>query len=340
MIAVAAGAAYAVAAKLAFDAGVVLGLTGPLRRLCAGYRRQCSAGELRRAPGPRVDVLGWAVRDGPSSCATHSSRSSRDSPRLPSHATATPASTSIASATSASASRCASGFEPAPRAHAAPRERTPRHRQDRHPGQRPAQARAHSTRTSGRSCNRTRAKGAEILAGSNSPLIQMAEAIARTHHERWDGTGYPSGLAGEEIPLEGRICAICDVYDALGSSGRTRRPGRWSASSRRSQQGSGSHFDPGARQARSSNSPRNSARARGPKQLDDVDLDSLPPLFEAEAEAGISVQGLAHLSEGVLDPDQIAVELEQVTPRTSNAAPSRPWRPSNSNRSQPRTSNG
>ena len=59
--------------------------------------------------------------------------------------------------------------------------------------------------------------GAAMLAGSRSPLLQLAEAIARTHHERWDGTGYPAGLRGEEIPLAGRICAICDVFDALVS---------------------------------------------------------------------------------------------------------------------------
>ncbi len=57
--------------------------------------------------------------------------------------------------------------------------------------------------------------GSEILAGSPSALVRMAETIARTHHERWDGTGYPYGLKGEEIPLVGRICAVCDVYDAL-----------------------------------------------------------------------------------------------------------------------------
>jgi CHASE2 domain-containing sensor protein len=60
--------------------------------------------------------------------------------------------------------------------------------------------------------------GAELLAGSRSKLIQAAEVIALTHHERWDGTGYPAGLAGEEIPLAGRICAICDVFDALVSN--------------------------------------------------------------------------------------------------------------------------
>ena len=59
--------------------------------------------------------------------------------------------------------------------------------------------------------------GAEMLAGSRSALVQAAEVIARTHHERWDGTGYPAGLAGEAIPLAGRICAICDVFDALVS---------------------------------------------------------------------------------------------------------------------------
>jgi CHASE2 domain-containing sensor protein len=57
--------------------------------------------------------------------------------------------------------------------------------------------------------------GASILAGSSSSLVQLAETIALTHHERWDGSGYPRGLAGEEIPLAGRICAICDVFDAL-----------------------------------------------------------------------------------------------------------------------------
>ena len=59
--------------------------------------------------------------------------------------------------------------------------------------------------------------GAEILSGSHSAVMKMAESIALTHQERWDGSGYPNNLKGEEIPLAGRIVAICDVFDALTS---------------------------------------------------------------------------------------------------------------------------
>lgn len=57
--------------------------------------------------------------------------------------------------------------------------------------------------------------GAELLAGSESEIIQMGEAIARSHHERWDGDGYPQGLAGEDIPAPARICAVVDCFDAM-----------------------------------------------------------------------------------------------------------------------------
>lgn len=59
------------------------------------------------------------------------------------------------------------------------------------------------------------ARGAEILAGSTSAVVQLAEEIALSHHERWDGTGYPRRLAGDAIPRNGRIVAVADVYDAL-----------------------------------------------------------------------------------------------------------------------------
>ncbi len=57
--------------------------------------------------------------------------------------------------------------------------------------------------------------GARLLSGSNSVTLQMGEAIALSHHERWDGGGYPAGLAGETIPLVGRVVAVADVFDAL-----------------------------------------------------------------------------------------------------------------------------
>ena len=62
--------------------------------------------------------------------------------------------------------------------------------------------------------------GASILDEEQSPLLQMASRIALTHHEKWDGSGYPFGMSGEQIPIEGRITAVADVFDALS----TRRP--------------------------------------------------------------------------------------------------------------------
>src|SRR6201986_4042153 len=56
--------------------------------------------------------------------------------------------------------------------------------------------------------------GAEMLAGSSPPVVQMGEVIARAHHEKWNGTGYPLGLREDEIPLVARIGGVCDVFAA------------------------------------------------------------------------------------------------------------------------------
>ena len=87
--------------------------------------------------------------------------------------------------------------------------------------------------------------GAELLAGSDSPVIRMGERIARCHHERWDGTGYPDGLAGEDIPLEARICAVVDFFDATTMDRPYRRALPVAHVLDLMSEGSGTHFDPG-----------------------------------------------------------------------------------------------
>ena len=86
--------------------------------------------------------------------------------------------------------------------------------------------------------------GARILDASTSDLIRLAAEIARSHHERWDGAGYPVGLRGEEIPLSGRITAVADVFDALTSE----RPYKAAWTPERARETlmleAGRHFDP------------------------------------------------------------------------------------------------
>jgi putative two-component system response regulator len=86
--------------------------------------------------------------------------------------------------------------------------------------------------------------GYQMLAGSTSEVVQMGATIARTHHEHWDGNGYPGGLVGEEIPLEGRIAAVADVFDALTSDRvyRPAFPARLAVDKMQAERAS--HFDP------------------------------------------------------------------------------------------------
>ncbi|MCA9184716.1 MAG: response regulator [Pirellulaceae bacterium] len=79
---------------------------------------------------------------------------------------------------------------------------------------------------------------------SSSPVMKLAASIAETHHERWDGSGYPRGLKGEEIPVEGRITAIADVFDAL-SNARPYKPAyERTKCFKILEEGRGNHFDP------------------------------------------------------------------------------------------------
>ncbi len=86
--------------------------------------------------------------------------------------------------------------------------------------------------------------GGKLLEGDDSALMRMAHAIALTHHEKWDGSGYPMGLAGESIPQSGRITAIADVFDALTSARTYKTPWSTEAAIALIEANSGTHFDP------------------------------------------------------------------------------------------------
>ncbi|MEA2499025.1 MAG: cyclic di-GMP phosphodiesterase [Actinomycetota bacterium] len=109
--------------------------------------------------------------------------------------------------------------------------------------------------------------GHRILVDSNSALLDLAASIALTHHEKIDGSGYPSGLAGDEIPFEGRVAAIADVFDALTTDRIYRRAFPIGEAVEMMKAGRGSHFD---------------------ADLLDVFLDSLPLVLEIKEAYGTS----------------------------------------------------
>ena len=86
--------------------------------------------------------------------------------------------------------------------------------------------------------------GGELLSGSNSKFLKMAKEIALTHHERWDGSGYPQGLAGKEIPVVGQICGISDVFDALTSKRPYKEAWKIDKTYTAIEEGSGKQFNP------------------------------------------------------------------------------------------------
>ncbi|MGB1581533.1 MAG: HD-GYP domain-containing protein [Nevskiales bacterium] len=86
--------------------------------------------------------------------------------------------------------------------------------------------------------------GAELLESHESMLVNMASSIALSHHERWDGKGYPEGLAGESIPIEGRITAISDVFDALTTERPYKKAWPVEEAIAEIKNEAGKHFDP------------------------------------------------------------------------------------------------
>jgi putative two-component system response regulator len=86
--------------------------------------------------------------------------------------------------------------------------------------------------------------GARVLAGSASELLVTAERVARSHHERWDGSGYPDGLAGDVIPLEGRLVHVADVFDVLVHERPYKESWTVEAAAEEIRRGAGTQFDP------------------------------------------------------------------------------------------------
>ena len=86
--------------------------------------------------------------------------------------------------------------------------------------------------------------GAKILSNSKAPILRLAEEIALSHHEKWNGKGYPRGLAGDEIPLSGRIVSLADVFDALTSKRPYKEPFPADKAIEIIKKERGEHFDP------------------------------------------------------------------------------------------------
>jgi HD-GYP domain-containing protein (c-di-GMP phosphodiesterase class II) len=86
--------------------------------------------------------------------------------------------------------------------------------------------------------------GARVLAGSESDILRAAERAVRSHHERWDGTGYPDGLAGTDIPLEGRLVHVADVFDVLVHERPYKESWTVEAAAEEIRRGAGTQFDP------------------------------------------------------------------------------------------------
>lgn len=125
--------------------------------------------------------------------------------------------------------------------------------------------------------------GARILGRARSPVLRLAAEIARTHHERWDGSGYSAGLTGEQIPLSGRITAVADVFDALTHNRPYRAAWEYEAAMAEVVSQTGRQFDPRVVQAFTS-IDHCTLTTVVPVQFDDIAVGSEGPAFEEQAE--------------------------------------------------------
>jgi methanogenic corrinoid protein MtbC1 len=151
-------------------------------------------------------------------------------------------------------------------------------------------------------------EGHRLVRGSSSSILDMAATIALSHQEKWDGSGYPRGLAGEEIPIEGRIVAVADVFDALTSDRVYRRAFSVEEAVRMMREERGHHFDPMVLDAFMEVLGRSGPDARNPADEDPVAL--MESTLETYAVA--LERGDAELAEGV-----IAMAIEDGLPPTT-----------------------
>lgn len=121
--------------------------------------------------------------------------------------------------------------------------------------------------------------GAEIIGDHSSSLLSMAREIALTHHEKWDGTGYPYNLSGRDIPLSGRVVAIADVFDALTSERPYKHAWEVEDAVALIQENAGKHFDP---------------------KLVDIFIKELPSVLEIKKEYAENAEGVSEHLHSVL----------------------------------------
>ncbi|HEY0073223.1 MAG TPA: HD domain-containing phosphohydrolase [Abditibacteriaceae bacterium] len=129
--------------------------------------------------------------------------------------------------------------------------------------------------------------GAALLSGGHSEMVKIAETIALTHHERWDGTGYPAGLKGEEIPLEGRIVAIADVFDALSHDRPYKKAWPLEECVAEIERNSGRQFD--SQVVAAFLELWNSGALREAAEMKESPLNSQPMRYEVQREAADAV---------------------------------------------------
>ena len=164
--------------------------------------------------------------------------------------------------------------------------------------------------------------GANILAGSPHQLLMLAEEIAISHHERWDGAGYPRRLAGEEIPLAGRIVAVADVFDSLTHERPYKKA--WSVRDTLAEieREAGAQFDPRAVEAMLRLAPEvavlekeamQQVRANAPSNGESV----LPPLPSAIADGDVVEELRRRVREVEAERDRYALELAQLKERVA-----------------------